>query len=298
MVAKRYSIDKSFGLFSRVTPPLSRGVLMVARAVLSVMPKGLRGGVRARRVQGQNFRALLIEPKDCAGTLPCLVYFHGGGFVFKAAGYHYRNTKNYCLGARCKVLFVDYPLAPKHKLPQISAVCMAALRTVHLMAEEWRVDADRIAVGGDSAGGYLAAEAALQAQRQGVRKPCFAMLVYPVLDSRMNTASMKAFIDTPMWNARLNARMWEYYGGDARLAVPEGSGLQRFPATYIETAEFDCLHDEGVRFAHALGRAGVAVTLNETKGTMHGFDAASKSAAAEQASEARICALRRAFSEG
>ena len=141
------------------------------------------------------------------------------------------------------------------------------------------------------------ARVAVCAQEAGLAPPCFAMLVYPVIGGG-ETPSMRRFPDTPKWNARLNARMWEYYGGDARLAVPEGSGLQRFPATYIETAEFDCLHDEGVRFAHALGRAGVAVTLNETKGTMHGFDAASKSAAAEQASEARICALRRAFSEG
>ena len=297
MAAKRYSIDKSFGLFSRFTPPLSRGVLMVARAVLSVMPKGLRGGVRARRVQGQNFRALLIEPKDCAGTLPCLVYFHGGGFVFKAAGYHYRNAKNYCLGARCKVLFVDYPLAPKHNLPQISAACMAALRAVHLMAEEWGVDADRIAVGGDSAGGYLAAEAALQAQRQGVRKPCFAMLVYPVLDSRMNTASMKAFIDTPMWNARLNKKMWDYCRSPA-LSPSEEADVSGFPPAYIETAQFDCLHDEGAIFVARLKEQGVEVEYNSTAATMHGFDIAKNSPVTKEAIKRRIAALNAAFGKG
>lgn len=211
MAAKRYSIDKSFGLFSRFTPPLSRGVLMVARAVLSVMPKGLRA--------------------------------------------------------------------------------------VHLMAEEWRVDADRIAVGGDSAGGYLAAEVALQAQRQGVRKPCFAMLVYPVLDSRMNTASMKAFIDTPMWNARLNKKMWDYCRSPA-LSPSEEADVSGFPPAYIETAQFDCLHDEGAIFVARLKEQGVEVEYNSTAATMHGFDIAKNSPVTKEAIKRRIAALNAAFGKG
>lgn len=294
----KYPLGRQFGIWAKFTPSLSRGFLRLAAWAMPLLPKGLpRKKVRMARMDAGGVRAYLIEGRACGKDAPCLVYFHGGGFVFGGAPYHYRNAAAYALGAGCKVLFAEYPLAPAHPFPAPNAACLQVYRFACTHARELGIDGERIAVGGDSAGGFLAADTVFRAQEAGLAPPCFAMLVYPVIGGG-ETPSMRRFPDTPMWNARLNARMWEYYGGDARLAVPEGSGLQRFPATYIETAEFDCLHDEGVRFAHALGRAGVAVTLNETKGTMHGFDAASKSAAAKQASEARICALRRAFSVG
>lgn len=289
----RYPFRKQFGPYAKFTPPFSRACFRLAAWVQPLLPKGLHD--RRVRVCAVTFgkdgnRSYLLEGRDCAKGAPCLVYFHGGGFVYGAARYHYENAKAYALGAECKVLFVNYPLAPYHPFPEPDEACLAAYRYACTHAEELGIDARRVAVGGDSAGGFLAAETALRAAAEGMR-PCFALLVYPVIGGG-KTASMRRFRDTPMWNARLNAKMWEYFGGGRDVL---SDGLSVFPAAYVETAEFDCLHDEGVRFARALEREGVEVTLNRTRGTMHGFDIARKSDAAKQALAARIAALRTAF---
>ena len=200
----RYPIDRQFGIWAKFTPSLSRGFLRLAAFFLPLMPKGLSDRrVNVTRVTFEKGgKALLIAAADCAENAPCLVCFHGGGFVFDAARYHYENAKRYALMAGCKVFFVRYPLAPGNPWPAPNDACLAAYR--HVLSH---------------------------------------------------------------------------------------------PAAYVETAEFDCLHDEGARFAERLAAAGVSVQYNETKGTMHGFDAARKSAAAVKAVKERAAALRRAFEE-
>ncbi|HIZ24329.1 MAG TPA: alpha/beta hydrolase [Candidatus Gallimonas intestinigallinarum] len=123
----RYPIDRSFGIFSRVSPPFGRGIFALARAALSLVKKGSRGvSVRRVTIAGKvPVRAFLISPKGEKGKLPCLVYFHGGGFVFKAAGYHYRNAAAYAWTG-CRVLFVDYRLAPNYPCPAPNEDCFAA----------------------------------------------------------------------------------------------------------------------------------------------------------------------------
>ena len=101
----------------------------------------------------------------------------------------------------------------------------------------------------------------------------------------MRTESMALFSDTPVWNSKLNAKMWEYYlqgATEESLLDIDNNELQDLPATYVETAEFDCLRDEGNAFATLLQRAGVATRLIETKGTMHGFDMAQRSGITER----------------
>ena len=292
----RYPIDRQFGIWAKFTPSLSRGFLRLAAFFLPLMPKGLSDRrVNVTRVTFEKGgKALLIAAADCAENAPCLVCFHGGGFVFGAARYHYENAKRYALMAGCKVLFVRYPLAPGNPWPAPNDACLAAYRHVLSHARELGIDAEKVAVGGDSAGGFLAADVALRAPEAGLPPPCFAMLIYPVIGGE-ETPSMHRFTDTPMWNARLNAKMWEYYAAGNQVILPGSRDLRAFPAAYVETAEFDCLHDEGARFAERLAAAGVSVQYNETKGTMHGFDAARKSAVAVKAVKERAAALRRAF---
>lgn len=223
----RYPIDRSFGIFSRVSPPFGRGIFALARAALSLVPKGSRG-VSVRRVDAGGVRAFLISPKGEKGRLPCLVYFHGGGFVFKAARYHYRNAAAYAQTG-CRVLFVDYRLAPNYPCPAPNEDCFAAYAWAAEHAAELAVDPARLAVGGDSAGGCLAADVSF------------------------------------------------------------------FPPTYLETAQFDCLHDEGVTFAGKLREQHVPVTLRETSGTMHGHDIVRKSAITQESVMARCAALKAAL---
>ena len=99
------------------------------------------------------------------------------------------------------------------------------------------------------------------------------LLVYPVIDPNMTTPSMKKYIDTPMWDAKLNKKMWYYYNKNNHTVSPlEYNDYSYYPKTYIETAEFDCLHDEGILFYNKLKTANKNVLLNETYKTMHGYD--------------------------
>ena len=298
-MSEKYPIDNSFGIFSRFTPPLGRGALALARAALTLCPKGLHGSVTAVKLNCCGVRTRLISPREGAEKLPCLVYFHGGGFVFKAAGYHYRNVKTYAAQAGCRVLLVDYRLAPKNPYPAPVEDCFAAYSFLLTHAEAYGVDRNNIAVGGDSAGACLAAEVVRLAREQQLAMPRLCMLIYPVLDARMQTPSMKRFSDTPMWNARLNAKMWRYYlNGQPYSSPSEWEDVSYFPPVYMETAEFDCLHDEGIQFAEKLRAQGVRVAVNETHGTMHGYDIASRSPITQEHLVRRTAALRAAFAEG
>ena len=293
----RYPVDRSFGIFSRFSPPFGRGIFVLARAALSLVPKGSRGvSVRRVTVAGKvPVRAFLISPKGEKRKLPCLVYFHGGGFVFKAARYHYRNAAAYARTG-CRVLLVDYRLAPKYAYPVPNEDCFAAYVWAAEHAAELAIDPARLAVGGDSAGGCLAADVIFRAHRAGLPAPRFFMLVYPVLDRRMQTQSMQAFSDTPMWNARLNKKMWQYYLADGQYRSPAEEGdFSFFPPTYLETAEYDCLHDEGVAFAEKLREQHVPVTVRETSGTMHGYDIVRRSAITQESIMARCAALATAL---
>lgn len=162
---QKYAVDKSFGLWAHFVPPLSRCAIAFARAFLTVCPKGIGGrGVRAEKLKIAGRSALLLSPeraqegRKSEKALPCLVYFHGGGFVFKAAPYHYRNAAVYAVGAGFKVLLIDYRLAPKDAYHASAEDCFAAYLFAAEQAEKYDIDPARIAVGGDSAGGCLAAE--------------------------------------------------------------------------------------------------------------------------------------------
>ncbi len=144
--------------------------------------------------------------------------------------------------------------------------------------KELGVDGERIAVGGASAGGALsAAVAQMTRDRNGVAL-ALQLLIYPVIDDRMETASMKAFSTTPVWTSGSNAQMWDHYLGAKRdyvsnYAAPgRSSDLSDLPPAYIVTAELDPLRDEGIAYAQRLMQAGVSAELHCFAGACHGFD--------------------------
>lgn len=152
-------------------------------------------------------------------------------------------------------------------------------------ASTYGLDMSRAGAIGDSAGGFLAVKTALYCIENGVAIPSSMMLVYPVIDCSMRTPSMKEYTDTPVWNNVLNAQMWRYYLNNneetSLLDLPH-SLLAQLPATYIETAQYDCLRDEGATFARMLQDAGTATTYTATERTMHGFDMAHNSHITQQ----------------
>lgn len=229
---------------------------------------------------GAKLKSFLIEPKNNDNELPCIVFYHGGGFLLRASKAHYQVVKWYAKGAGCKVVFADYRLLPKHKFPVAVEDCFETYKWVLENADSLGINKNKIVLAGDSAGANIAVAVTMMAKDRNIPCPKGDLLIYPVLDRRMNTASMEKYTDTPLWDARRNKMFWEAYlkeytSEQLKYASPmEAESFMGFPNTYIEVAEFDCLHDEGVKFAKRLKKENVDVELYEVKAACHGFEEA------------------------
>ena len=301
-----YPIHPDFKKWTKLNPPLHGPMLPVMQKLMTLLFDRERSsaGMTVERKTipvgaGKAIRALLYTPQEAGKRAPCLFYYHGGGFVLPAAPYHYSLAREYAQRARCKVLFVEYRLAPKHPFPTAPEDCFAAYAWVLDHGAELSVDTTRVAVAGDSAGGELAAVVSLMAGERGRPVPCGQMLTYPATGAGNETASMKKYTDTPMCNSKDSARYGQLYiqdpaAGDPVYAAPiQAKSLAGMPAAYIETAEFDCLHDDGVLYAERLREFGVPVELYNTEGTMHGFDIELKSSIVRACVDRRVAFLRR-----
>lgn len=288
--------------------PYNRAVIRCANLFQRVSYRLTKtpGGVTDRRVVLKGHRGLLFgvdifEPADQTEKRPCLLYVHGGAFSYRASAYHKKLAALYAAGAGCSVYFPDYHLTPKYPYPAAYDDVLALYRWVVSHLEELGIDGERIGVAGDSAGASIAALICNRCEGEGLKPPCLQMLVYPLTDVEMQTDSMKRFLDTPVWNAKNNRRMWSYCCGALKeeeryAASPMHSRLPRIiPDTYIETAEYDCLHDEGVLYGERLREAGANVEQNETRGTIHGYDCAINTQIAVENIEKRILFLQKGF---
>ncbi len=259
---------------------------------------------RITRDAGSGFTVIRMTPPGLASPAPALLYYHGGGFAITYGGLHLKNCERYAIEAQCVVIFVEYRLAPKNPFPDAFNDCYRALEWTLEHAATLGIDPQRIAVGGDSAGGALAAGVAQRARDEQLVRLRAQLLVYPVLDNRCSTVSATDFVDVPIWNAVSNRNMWRTYlsryanGTTPDYAAPAHGRLQDLPLSYVETAEFDPLRDEGLNYARALQALGTEVELNATSQTVHGFDAVAKSALTLDAMATRIAFLHRAFHEG
>lgn len=303
----KYPIKKEFFPFTLLTPPIKNPESAGKMGEMMKPPKWLwkdkEISIRRERISGyQNgtIEVFVMEPKNVK-TENCLIYYHGGGFFFEGAGYHYRNAKAYALNTPCKVLFVQYRLAPKNPFPIPAEDSYEALKWAYENAEGLGIDKEKIAVGGDSAGGCLAAAVTQMARDRGFDINLkFQLLLYPFVDQSMSSESNLRFTDTPMWNSTLSKQMAGGYVTDPNVenfvyASPIEGNCANLPSAYIETAEFDCLHDDGINYAKKLRDADILVELNETKGTMHGFDIVQKAPTTRAAVAARIDYMRKMF---
>ena len=304
----KYPINKEFFPFSHFTPPISKNFLAMAVPHMKT-PKYIYKDkeLEVRRFAIESYDSKLIEcflmsPMSLHDTSPCLIYIHGGGFVLPAAGYHYKNAMRYAKETGCKVVFVNYRLAPKYAHPVFFEDCYAAMQFVYDRAEKLGIDRNHSGIGGDSAGSTLAVGVCMMAKdRNHPINFAFQMLPYPYLDARNVSESCKKYTDTPMWNSTLSSRIGPMTAVDKSrpdyvyYSPVEAESFERLPCAYIETAEFDCLHDDGILYAEKLSEAGVEVVLNETKGTMHGFDIVQKAKTTQSAIKARIEFMKKAF---
>ena len=306
----KYNIDPELELISKIKMPNNPKLLPLMNAVCRGFLCKSDDKVTVKRYGMPGYGASLvvhvIEPNQVENTvksLPCLVFFHGGGFMLRASGGHYKLAKEYAYKLPCKVVYVDYRLAPKHPFPVPAEDCFAAYRWTLFHAERLGIDKNNVFLGGDSAGGNLAAAVTLMARDRKYPAPKGLLLIYPVTDRRMITASMKKFTDTPVWDAKLNRTMWQCYLGKeepqpVEYASPaEAKDVSKFPPTYIEVAEFDCLHDEGLAFCEKLKEAGVTTEFHEIKGGCHGYETATDSLLVQSCMNMRIAWMRKRMKE-
>jgi acetyl esterase len=247
---------------------------------------------------------LIIRPERLASPAPALVYYHGGAWVFKAAPQHFENAVRYAREAECLVIFVEYRLAPRHPFPAAFDDCYAALRWALSTAETLGIDERRVVVGGDSAGGGLAAGVAQRALQEDGISVRGQLLIYPCVDLACNRPSAAAFANAPPFKDLSFPAVAETYlgrplsAGVPRYASPIYGDVSRLAPAYVETPEFDPLHDQGKAYAEALMDEGVEVELNEIEGGLHGFDVMAASASvSKDAMQRRIDFLRRVFAK-
>jgi acetyl esterase len=210
------------------------------------------------------------------GPFGGLIYFHGGAFVVGNLDTHDAICRDLTAGAGCVTISVDYRLAPEHKFPAAPEDCYAATRCAYDIGKHFNVDPNRIAVGGDSAGGNLAAVVAQMARDRRCPRIVFQLLMYPVTDAVNETPSQREFKDEfTISKADVDWSYGHYLSDTDRMNPYASPGLAKsfvgLPSAYVLTAEFDPLRDEGEAYAEVLRRASVKVKLKRYEGVCHGF---------------------------
>ncbi len=220
----------------------------------------------------------LYRPASLPANAPALYWIHGGGMVVG----NVQMNDPYCAGVAAElnvlVASVEYRLAPEHPFPEPIEDCYAGLRWLASSADELGLDRSRLAIGGGSAGGGLAAALALIARDRGEVEVCFQLLVYPMLDDRNTTRSSQAIVDPRVWNRASNLAGWHaYLAGDAGAddvspyaAPARATELAGLPPTYVNVGTLDLFVDEDIAYAQALLAANVPTELRVYPGVFHG----------------------------
>lgn len=193
---EKYEIDSELAKLAKQKAPSNIYLYPIVNMVMKLSTCASDDKVTVKKYaisgyEGGKLSAFVIEPKKSSGILPCIVFYHGGGFLLKASRAHYQIAKWYAEMAKCKVIFPDYRLLPKNKYPVPVEDCYCMYQWMLNCADTLEINKDKIIVTGDSAGGNLAAAVTLMLWDRMHISPLGAMLIYPVTDRRMITESMK-----------------------------------------------------------------------------------------------------------
>ena len=275
--AKRPQLHELTPQQARASYEKSAPILEIASAPMFAI-EDLRVPTR----DGATIRARLYQPVEpsWAEPAPALVYYHGGGFTVGSVDTHDALCRMLARDGKCTVLSVDYRLAPEYKFPTAVEDAFDALTWLHAHAAEYGIDAERLAVGGDSAGGTLATVCAVLARDAGI-KLALQLLIYPGTTGYQQTDShsrlANGFLlsgDTIQWffdqyvRDKSDRDDWRFAPLEGTRGAPDFGGLA--PA-WIATAEYDPLSDEGDAYAEKLRAAGNRVTLKRYPGMIHEF---------------------------
>lgn len=242
----------------------------------------------------------IYRPVDATAVLPGIYLIHGGGMIMGDIEGEDATASMICEQVGAVVVSVDYRLAPENPYPAPVEDCYAGLAWMARNAADLRIDPDRLAVYGGSAGGGLTIAVCLLARDRGFPALRFQMPIYPMIDDRNETASSHEITDIGIWDRSSNVEAWMWYLGDGesdQYAAPaRAENLAGLPPTFIDVGTIDLFRDEDIAFAMRLMQAGVPTELHVSPGAYHGSEAfAPEAALSRQIVARRIDALRRAL---
>ncbi|MBN3827738.1 alpha/beta hydrolase [Burkholderia sp. Ac-20384] len=289
------------------TVTLSADTLAQSRErVLPLPPPDLVGSTLERRaVPGPagapDVPVLVYLPEAAARPLPAIVHMHGGGYVRGAAKDLETVHRSVVTQLGCALISIDYRLAPETVFPGAIEDCYAALAWVFRQADALGIDAARIGVAGESAGGGLAAALALLARDRGEYRLAFQHLIYPMLEDRTCTRAPHPHAGEFVWHAANNRFGWSALLGHAPgvdgvspyAAAARATQLAGLPPAFLSVGSLDLFLDENLDYAQRLLRAGVPTELHVLPGGVHGFDIVPGARVAEAARRLSHDALRR-----
>lgn len=293
-----------------LTPEAARAVLSDAQRAAKV--DLLKASIQDRVLNvGPTGRTAIrvVRPSNEQGRLPVVIYVHGGGWVLGDKETHDRLVREIAVGAHVVIVFVDYERSPESRYPTAIEQSYAVAKYVAQNAGEFGADSNRMAIAGDSVGGNMAAVVALMAKER--KGPSFAaqLLLYPVTDASMSSASYTEFADGPWLTKKGMAWFWDQYlpevpKRDEVHASPLNASLDQLrdlPQALVVVDENDVLRDEGEAYARKLSQAGVRVTSVRYNGTVHDFmmlNALSQTPAVRAAIDQATRYLRSVFAAG
>jgi len=251
-------------------------------------------------------RVRIVRPPHAVGTLPVILYMHGGGWVLGNADTHDRLVRELAVGTGAAVVFVEYDRSPEARYPVAIEQGYATARWIVREGAANQLDSNRIAVAGDSVGGNMTAALTLMAQERGDVPFVHQSMYYPVTDAAMDTGSYEQFAEGYFLTAKMMTWFWDAYEPDvARRLEPFASPLRAsdeqlagLPPAFMIVDEADVLRDEGEAYAARLRRAGVAVTTVRYDGITHDFlmlNALSETHATRAAIAQAVTVLRNAL---
>ena len=265
------------------------------------LPEIVVHSVEDLMIDGPDSSILVRIYRPSAAPAPVHVHFHGGGWVIGDLETHDRDCREICVGADCIVVAVDYRLAPEHIFPAAPEDCYAALCWATANLDSLCALPGAVSVGGDSAGGNLAAAVALMARDRSGPAIAMQLLIYPVTDATMESGSYRDNANGYLLSRTMMSWFWDHYCPDLALrADPLASpitaeDLTGLPPALIMTAEFDPLRDEGEAYAERLIAADVEVEVRRFDGLVHGFfSQAGMIEAAREGVDLAVKALRKA----
>lgn len=281
----KYDFDPSLkSIFTRFAPPFNEVVFFFAHLVAHLSPyrKKLKKVVDVKIIKPQNkadnFKIYAFSKKGSNKTsLTPVFYLHGGAFAFNASSNHYKNAVKYVLQNDIVLYFLNYDTKLVH--PDLEKQVENAFKLLNL-------DDENTILMGDSAGGYLCLD--LYAKLKKVKA---LMLFYPVVTNK-NFESKEIFKDTPIWNSKLNKKMWKRFLNNQEVVDFLDVDYLNIPKTYIETCEYDCLKDEGLALADKF-----KAEHHTIKKAMHGFDSVKSSYLTKEALNKRNAFIHKAISD-